>query len=113
VGDRCGNLPFLELPMSVNSRIGDNGQRAALHVACVTLDSVLKPLSIRKVNLIKIDTEGYEKQVLKGASETLRCSERLIIELHRESDKAELEELLFAQGFRFITRKADVLFYSR
>jgi FkbM family methyltransferase len=113
VGDRCCSLPFLELPMSVNSRIGDNGQRAALRVACVTLDSVLKPLNIRKVNMIKIDTEGYEKQVLEGASETLQRTERLIIELHKESDKAELEELLFDQGFRFITRKADVLFYCR
>jgi hypothetical protein len=63
--------------------------------------------------LIKIDTEGYEKQVLEGASETLQRTERLIIELHKESDKTELEVLLFAQGFRFIARKADVLFYSR
>ncbi len=113
VGNRCGNLPFVEFPMSVNSRIGNNGQQGAFLVACVTLDSALKPLSIRKVSLIKIDTEGYEKQVLEGASETLQRTERLIIELHKESDKTELEVLLFAQDFRFIARKADVLFYSR
>ena len=113
VGDRCGNLPFLELPMSVNSRISESEQRGVFFVTCVTLDSALKSFSIPRVSLIKIDTEGYEKRVLVGASETLQRTERLIIELHRESDKTALEALLFAQGFRFIARKADVLFYSR
>jgi FkbM family methyltransferase len=113
VGNRCGELPFLELPRSMNSRISDDGEQGAFSVPCVTLDSALKPLSIRKVSLIKIDSEGYEMEVLEGASETLQQTERLIIELHRESDKNEFEALLFTQGFRFIARKADVLFYSR
>jgi FkbM family methyltransferase len=113
VGNCCGDLPFLELPRSMNSRIGDDGDQGAFPVPCVTLDAALKPLSIRRVSLIKIDCEGYEKKVLVGASETLQQTERLIIELHREPDQNEFEALLFAQGFRFVARKADVLFYSR
>lgn len=36
------------------------------------LDDVIEELELRKVDLIKIDTEGYELQVLKGAEKTIR-----------------------------------------
>lgn len=113
VGASPGELPFVDSPFSVNSRVAENGQAGAQIIPCVTLDSSLKELGISNVDLIKIDTEGYEIEVLKGATETLGRTKRLVIEVHRASEKEECDAVLVPRGFRFITRKKDLLFYSR
>ena len=46
---------------------GDRG-RGAIEVPVRRLDSVLSPADIRRPCLLKIDTEGYELEVLRGAS---------------------------------------------
>ena len=62
-------------------------------------------LQARPVRLIKIDTQGFELEVLAGASETLKHTEFLIVEFwpaglracgHKPSD---LVEALWAAGF--------------
>jgi FkbM family methyltransferase len=48
---------------------------------------------------IKIDTEGYELQVLKGALDTIEhYSPKLIVETHDEKDVRQVEELLRTHG---------------
>ncbi len=57
------------------SRLGEEGEE----VQVKTLDSY----NFEKVDFIKIDTEGYESNVLRGALRTLRRTKpRLMIELH-------------------------------
>ncbi|MHB8396228.1 MAG: FkbM family methyltransferase [Thermoplasmataceae archaeon] len=52
-----------------------------------TLDS----FGFQKIDLLKIDVEGFEMEVLKGAKETIsRCRPRIIIETH----SSELEQLV-------------------
>jgi FkbM family methyltransferase len=47
-----------------------------------TLDSVsTRYMTLRYSTLIKIDTQGFEWQVLDGASETLKCARGVMIEL--------------------------------
>lgn len=43
------------------------------------LDNVLQELNIKKINLIKIDVEGFEPEVLKGATQTLQKQHPKII----------------------------------
>jgi FkbM family methyltransferase len=45
--------------------------RHVRQVACVTLDSYVEEYGIEKVSLLKIDVEGYEKEVIKGARRLL------------------------------------------
>ncbi|MGH9325177.1 MAG: FkbM family methyltransferase [Terriglobia bacterium] len=113
VGESCGTLSFLEAPFSMNSRVTEIADDGAVSVPCVTLDSSLKSLGIGKVDLLKIDTEGYEMQVLKGASEALERTERIVMEIHRDAEKREFDLLLLPRGFRFVTREAGLLFYTR
>ncbi len=44
-----------------------------------TLDNCLKNLNIPKINFLKIDTEGYEYYILKGAKTILQNSPEIII----------------------------------
>jgi FkbM family methyltransferase len=47
-----------------------------------TLDTMVKDLGIRKVDVIKIDVDGHENAVLSGGQETLsRCRPLIIMEL--------------------------------
>ena len=56
-------------------------------VDVITLDS----LGLENVGLIKIDTEGFEVEVIKGAMETIRKSRPiLLIETHTFEDMAYL-----------------------
>ena len=113
VGSSCGTVPFLETPMSVNCRVAQNGEAGTVAVPSVTLDSALEAHKLNKIDLLKIDTEGYETEVLKGATKTLQQTDRVILEIHNESDKRDFDDLLLPLGFRFVARQADLLFYLR
>jgi len=66
-----------------------------------TIDS----LNLKDVDLIKIDVEGYEMEVLKGANDTLLNVEYLMIELNNNTKKygssnLEIEKYLAGKGYR-------------
>jgi FkbM family methyltransferase len=79
-------------------------------VPLATLDS----LGIERVDVIKIDTEGFELAVLRGASELLaRCDPALIIELHADellaqgASTGDVYALLRARGFTVFDLRPD------
>lgn len=82
-------------------------------IPMVTVDS----LSIDDVDLIKIDVEGYEMEVLKGATETLKNIQYLMIELNNNTKKygssnAEIERYLLKTGFReLMSHWPDKVYY--
>ena len=58
---------------------GEIGLLGSINVPVRTLDSY----NFQDIDLIKIDTEGYEVPILLGAQETIRrCTPRLIVEAH-------------------------------
>ena len=70
-------------------------------IPMVTIDS----LNIKEVDLIKIDVEGYEMEVLRGAVDTLENADYLMIELNNNSKKygssnLEIEKYLAKLGFK-------------
>lgn len=61
--------------------VGGNWAVASeIDVKITTLDRLLA--NLREVSLLKIDVQGYEKQVLAGASQTLRKTKFVLIELN-------------------------------
>ncbi|MBR5422073.1 MAG: FkbM family methyltransferase [Lachnospiraceae bacterium] len=81
----------VELHFGYVGGVADGGQN-------ITLDEVLAGV---KVNYIKMDIEGYEKEALNGAkallerSDDLRCA---ICAYHCEEDEKEIPELLGRMG---------------
>lgn len=85
---------------------------AGIKVAITTLDRFVKENQIAKIDLIKIDVEGYEFNVLNGAKETLKkYKPKLFIEvddnlLKRQSILAK-ELIEFISSFGYSIVKAD------
>ena len=68
-----------------------------------TLDSVLPQLQLRKNVLAKIDVQGYELDVLRGAEETLAQVDMLILET--SFYELYLGQPLFEEVYRYMKEK--------
>lgn len=86
------------------------------------LDDILDELRVRHVDLMKVDVEGFEPSVLRGAEESLRAGRvaAVLIELNEPwlaragSSGAEVRAMLEGFGFRDATgRPNDVRFENR
>jgi FkbM family methyltransferase len=86
------------IPNGAVSRITEEG---GIDVAMRALDG----FELATVDLMKVDVEGYELEVLRGATQTLRrCHPTLIIEMHHwagAESEAELFEILSHLEYRF------------
>jgi len=76
-----------------------------INVSVDTLDNICKKKGIKKIDILKIDTQGFEAEVLKGASNMLKNI--FIIELEiifsdiyeKSSSIGAIESLLSNYGF--------------
>ena len=82
------NMPYEELGHTkyhsiMFQRVGEAGKKF-VEVDANTLDNLLPQNGIEEVNWIKIDVEGAEYEVLRGATKTLSKSKdiALLIEIH-------------------------------
>jgi len=105
VGDQNGSIVFTSDSDTTNHALA-SGEKCenTVHVDVTTLDSVL---SDESPSLVKIDVEGYETPVLKGAHNTLenQTLHSVIMELNGSGsrygyDESELLALMFDYGFK-------------
>jgi FkbM family methyltransferase len=90
LGDRAVELKMVETPYLGCNYISERGD---VSVAIKTIDSLGLP-----VGFIKMDTEGYEAQILKGAERTIQQFKPIIAmsAYHHPEDKIELPNILNA-----------------
>jgi len=70
------------------------------------LDSIISRMKVKKVGLIKIDTEGTELDVLKGAQKILKYSHpKIICECQEEESEREVRNLL--KKFKYNVKRID------
>lgn len=70
---------------------------SARRVRVRTLDG----LGLRSLGLLKVDVEGFEPQVLRGARETImRCRPMLYVENDRPENQGEVIALMAGMGYR-------------
>ena len=76
-----------------------------IEVNISTLDEILKNDDLKGKNLLKIDTEGFELEVLKGSTKTLQEVNYLVIEMRLENIKtynpSEIISFLYNKDFIF------------
>lgn len=73
-------------------------------IAIVTLDEIVTASSVARVDLLKIDVEGAEGEVLRGAQSALQITDRIVVECHSVSAGREVSALLAEVGFAVILR---------
>lgn len=105
--DACGDedgvvvIPALDYGVAGNFggvSVQPDGPEAVGHkVRSVRLDS----LGLTACHLLKIDVEGFEAQVLRGAAETIRrCRPVLYVENDRAAHEQEIISLIAELGYR-------------
>ncbi len=72
---------------------------SAKSVSITTLDQIVPALAVSRIDLLKIDVEGAEVEVLRGAAHELRTTQRIVLEYHSREWLRQCEELLNAHGF--------------
>ncbi len=77
--------------------IGD--REGASTIAISSLDIIMPSLGLDHVDLLKIDTEGAEMDVLRGAVHLLGVVNRIIVEYHSSRLRDEVTTLLQLHGF--------------
>ena len=99
VADGTGQAVFVRGGDSSRGRLALAGGAGGTSVSTVTIDEFAS--SHRSPDLIKVDVEGGEADVLKGARGLMRSSSppQWIIELHGEERAAEVRGLLQGAGY--------------
>ena len=89
IGEKSGTLNFYECDMLAGSCIvtqDDNKHLANTTIPVVPIDQFVKEQKLERLDFIKIDVEGFESEVLKGAKQTLaRFKPRVFIEFNSYS----------------------------
>jgi len=98
VSDRAGRSAFQGTPDRVTSRLSPGGDS---EVECVTLDGLLADTALPPPDCIKIDVEGAEAAVLRGAMHLIETKRPLIfLETHGPAVHAECATLLEQARYR-------------
>ena len=108
VGSEIKEISLTEDDFTQAKRVNKEG-----NIRMITLDY----LNYEKVDLIKIDVEGYEMEVLKGATKTLESVQYLMIELNNNTKKygssnIDIEKYMDSLGFKVLMEHwPDKVFY--
>jgi FkbM family methyltransferase len=58
---------------------GDHGLKATLEVEQICIDDFIAEKQLARVNVLKIDTEGYDKEIIRSISPFLRTHQPVVI----------------------------------
>lgn len=117
LSNRKGEMPFyvseFSFSHSLNADIAkESGTYTEASATVSTLDELVRELGLEKVDLIKIDTEGEELNILKGAEETLKKNPKALIvaaSYHYPTEKQEIEEFLKERGFEILSDEIEIV----
>jgi len=98
VGDKKGKAEFF-FGNSFDTGSLRFPSKSSIEVEVDTLDSICKELNVSGIDLLKIDVEGAELDVLKGAEESLKFTKNIAMELHYEGEDEEIRRFLEERGF--------------
>ena len=110
IGNEDGFVKLTEETATQNTRV-------LLEKGQTKIDK-LDSLNLQGVDFIKIDVEGLEMEVLKGAEKTLQNVQYLMIECNGNSErygssKRDIKEHIKSLGFKHLMKKwPDIIYYK-
>ncbi|MEL7833623.1 FkbM family methyltransferase [Fodinibius sp. Rm-B-1B1-1] len=96
LGDSAGELTLFQHPYNTGATTTSRKVAGAneVNVEVKEAGKALKEKGIKKIDVLKIDTEGAEIPILKGMSELLADTKIIMLEYHTEEDRRAIDELL-------------------
>lgn len=101
VSGHSGQVAFDDNRPSYDGHIASPGQTGRM-VRCCTLDEIVASCGLDRIDLLKIDIEGAEREVLRRNPACLSNVGIIIIELHGDYSLSDLENDLAPLGFTVI-----------
>jgi FkbM family methyltransferase len=104
LGDHAGEAELFIADSSAdnpaaNTLVATTG-RKAVKVPLRTLDQIADEEKLTQIDHLKIDVEGAEMLVLKGAPKALKLTSRVVLEIHAEKlDPQTVVDFLSSSGF--------------
>jgi hypothetical protein len=102
---RNAKYNYLKYNLGGMSGVNPNFDKSSFipkRVMTTTLDNFVKKHKVAQIDLMKIDTEGNEVKVLKGAEKTISKERPIIIcETLFNKIEAELQEIMQGYGYLF------------
>jgi len=105
--------PFVSADHSFVSRENEGFEESSfLETPVKTLDNLVEELNLKKVDIIKIDTEGTELSVLRGAEKTLKANPgmKIIVSSYHYPEEVEgVSQFLKERGFKIKIFPGDII----
>ena len=117
---------FISNELGVDSTMLENRENSILKfhqynkkvkVKTMTLDSFVKEYNVERVDFIRIDAEGSEREIIKGAKETIKRfkPKMAIAAYHRSDDKKVIPKLVLSirddYKFKLVNKGEEDLFF--
>lgn len=109
LSDQVGKVFFSQTAQedyfhSDSSRIAENGLENTVEIPSTTIDAVVEQFELDRIDFIKADIEGAERQMLKGAEKTLRkyAPKLSICTYHLSDDKDVLTKIILEANPKYI-----------
>ena len=100
VSDTNGSCNFYLAPYSGNHSMESGSAGHMIRVPCICLDSWMNEKQPERVDLLKIDVEGAEDRVIRGAENLLkRFRPRIVAEVDNNQTASQMRKMLNAIGY--------------
>jgi FkbM family methyltransferase len=87
----------------------DFRSRATQVVSVIRLDDYCESIRVERVDVLKLDVEGYEVNVLEGALQTLAHTRVVVMEWHSSDHAQRADRLLARAGLTLLVPVSDAL----
>jgi len=94
---------YLSSSFAGHSLVFQENKNSYINIPVTTIDKLVEELGFKKIDIIKIDAEGAEMPILKGAEKTLKVNpniKMLIACYHYPSETKEVCQFLNNKGFK-------------
>jgi FkbM family methyltransferase len=80
-GDKCGlaNLYICDTNKADHRLYDNSNKRSNVQIEVTTLDAIFEELAFNRVDIIKIDTQGFEHSVFRGMKKIIEASPKIKI----------------------------------
>lgn len=103
LGDRKQQAKFFYNQQYPEGSYLNSREKTNSTISMITLDDFTSQNRLSKISLLKIDTEGFELKILRGAKNTLANTENLVVEVDfSNSNLVQIQKLLYSLGFKLV-----------